>query len=115
MSEVGAPGQANIQFGYPSYRGGRLAAAQRADPVWALDANRTAVSLHNTVASAPLLCALSKLVLDHPASPGDPDLYVERWKADYWRRFGGASVPASRPKSTAAGGTDGAGGSTAGR
>jgi hypothetical protein len=99
-----APGQSNIQFAYPAIldkascpsRGILLpngkchstiavrAYAQNSDPIWAVHANRTFITTHSAFVSAPLFCAISKLVLDRPAQDGGAhDQYFERDAADF--------------------------------
>lgn len=74
-ADVNAPGQSNIQFAYPEIarrkKPPRRTPAQSSDPIWAVQANPTFITTHSAIVSAPVFCALTKLVLDRP---GDHDV-----------------------------------------
>lgn len=69
-ADVGAPGQSNIQFAYPEIarpkKPSRGTPAQASDPIWAVQANPSFITTHSAIVSAPVFCAVSKLVLDLP-------------------------------------------------
>jgi hypothetical protein len=85
LADVGLPGQANIQFGYPSRRGTRATDVQPYDPIWSIDADPTAVSGHSGIASASLTCAYIKLLLDGPTLDKDPNEFRESNRKDFLR------------------------------
>lgn len=89
FAERGAPGQSNIQFGYPSLRGQRQGVtAQRSDPMWGVEAHVTAITRHGQIASSPFVCSYVKMLFDRattiPANETDgPDQYRDINAKDY--------------------------------
>lgn len=73
FAERGAPGQSNVQFGYPGQRGTRATPVQGSDPLWGVEANVTAVENHGAIASSPLVCLWTKLLFDNAARAGSRD------------------------------------------
>jgi len=98
LADVGLPGQANIQFGYPARRGTRPSAVQPYDPIWSVDADPTAIVGHGGIASASLTCAYTKLLFDDPARDADPDKFRAQNRIDFFKRNpAGTPVVRSRP------------------
>lgn len=70
FAETGAPGQSNVQFGYPSARGRRFGVMpQNSDPIWGVEAHGTAITGHGLVASSPLTCSYTKMLFDDVSTP----------------------------------------------
>ena len=89
FAERGAPGQSNVQFGYPSARGRRFGVTtQSSDPLWGVEAHVSAITKHGLIASSPLICGYAKLLFDDagaiPAGPSTgPDKYMIANGRDY--------------------------------